>query len=72
MYLTREGISTGIGKLHGKVAWSKIADVEDVDRHLLIVGSSGNAFFIPDRAFSSSDQKTQLISDIGRWRRGEQ
>jgi hypothetical protein len=66
--VTESGISTRIGRLDGRVSWAKVADVKNTDQHVLIVGSSGNSFFIPNRAFSSPDQKLKIISDMNRWR----
>ncbi|HWE83762.1 MAG TPA: YcxB family protein [Terracidiphilus sp.] len=66
--VSEAGISTTIGKLRGEIAWGKIADVKEAGRHILVIGSSGNAFFIPDRAFSSPDQKMKFISDVREWR----
>lgn len=68
MTVTERGISTTIGKLHGQVAWRKVSDVRDAGNHILIMGLSGNSFFIPDRAFGSPDQKAQFIADIRDWR----
>lgn len=71
MIVTEDGISTSIGKLEGTVAWTRVADVKDSGHHILIVGASGNSFFIPDRAFNSPDEKLQFMSDIQRWRRAK-
>lgn len=68
MDVSEDGISTSIGKLRGLVDWGRIADVRDTGPHVLIVGRSGNSFFIPNRAFNSPDQKTQFISEICEWR----
>ena len=65
---SEEGISTVIGSLKGEVPWAKVKDVADAGRYILILGKSGNAFFIPTRAFSGSDQRKQFLSEIDRWR----
>jgi hypothetical protein len=65
---SEEGLSTTIGSLNGKVPWAKVKNVVDAGRYILIVGRSGNAFFIPTRAFSGSDQRTQFLSEIEGWR----
>ncbi len=62
------GISTEIGSLRGQVAWSKVSRVSDKGNYVLIVGTSGNAFFIPGRAFSGPAQRAQFITEIARCR----
>jgi hypothetical protein len=68
MDFSEGGISTTIGKLRGHVGWGKIADVKDAGPHVLVMGRSGNAFFIPNRAFSGPDEKAQFVSDVREWR----
>jgi hypothetical protein len=62
------GISTAIGSLKGEVPWVKIKTLRDTSNYVLIARTSGNAFFVPDRAFDSPEQKAQFLSDIRRWR----
>ncbi len=64
-----EGISTQIGSLKGQIPWSKVKLVTQTSRHVLIVGATGNAFFIPSRAFEGPDQQTQFMTQIDHWRR---
>jgi YcxB-like protein len=66
--VSEEGISTSIGSLKGQVSWSKIKTVRETTDYVLIARSSGNAFFVPERAFSGPGQKAQFLSDISRWR----
>jgi hypothetical protein len=66
--ISPEGISTEIGSLKGHVPWTKVKIVSDVGAHVLIVGSSGNSFFIPGRAFQLPDQQAQFITKIAQWR----
>src|SRR5690348_7994404 len=63
-----EGISTEIGSLKGQIPWSKIKLVTNTSRHVLIVGATVNAFFIPSRAFSGQDQQREFVSQIEQWR----
>jgi hypothetical protein len=63
------GISTEIGALKGERPWNKIKQVETTASYILIVGASGNSFFIPSRAFSGSDQRNQFLSEVARWHR---
>jgi hypothetical protein len=64
-----EGISTEIGSLKGHVPWSKVKLVTFASQHVLIVGATGNAFFIPSRAFQGPEEKAQFIKEIDHWRR---
>lgn len=65
-----DGISTQIGSLKGQVPWSKVRLVADASNHVLIVGATGNAFFIPGRAFQGPEHKAQFIERIMSWRSG--
>ena len=66
--ISEAGISTSIGSLSGQIPWNKIAIVREAVNYVLIARSSGNAFFIPERAFSGPEKKAQFLSDIRRWR----
>ena len=63
-----EGISTEIGSLKGQIPWSKVKLVTEANQHVLIVGSTGNAFFIPGRAFQGPDQQSEFVAQIDHWR----
>jgi hypothetical protein len=58
--ISRDGISTEIGRLKGQVPWDNARVVTDTPRFVLTARTNGNAFFIPDRAFSGSD--TEITS----------
>jgi YcxB-like protein len=66
--VSQNGISTQIGSMKGEIPWSKVKLVAEADENVLIVGATGNAFFIPGRAFQSPDQKAQFIEQIMSWR----
>lgn len=55
--VSQNGISTQIGSMKGEIPWSKVKLVAKAHEHVLIVGASGNAFFIPGRAFEGPNQK---------------
>jgi hypothetical protein len=63
-----EGISTEIGSLKGQIPWRKVDAVTDTGPHVLVVGTTGNAFFIPNRAFREPGQKAEFLALIERWR----
>jgi hypothetical protein len=52
----------------GEIPWSKVRLVTDAGNHVLIVGTTGNAFTIPGRAFQGPEQKAQFIDRIDSWR----
>jgi YcxB-like protein len=55
--MSPEGISTQIGSTSGQISWQKVQIVSEQRDYILIARSNGNAFFIPSRAFLSTDQK---------------
>jgi hypothetical protein len=59
-----DGISTEIGRLRGHVPWDKVRVVTDTPRFVLIARTNGNAFFIPDRAFTSLEHRSQFLTEI--------
>jgi hypothetical protein len=67
--VSQEGISTEIGSITGQVPWNKVKVITDAGQYVLIVRTNGNAFSIPNRAFSGPEQKQQFITQISRWRR---
>jgi len=69
--ISANGISTEIGSLKGQVPWGKVKIVTDARQHVLIVGTTGNAFIIPSRAFQGPDQRAQFIEQIQHWRGGK-
>jgi hypothetical protein len=54
--------------MSGERSWPQIKEVADQKSFILIVGRSGNSFFIPSRAFSDLEEKTEFITRIKRWR----
>jgi len=66
--VSQDGISTQIGRHKGQVPWSKVRLVRDTGTFILIVGPTGNAFFIPGRAFSGPREHSEFTAQIDRWR----
>lgn len=64
------GISTSIGKKSAHIPWKKVKIVKHSGTFVLIAGMSGNAFFIPGRAFASPGDRTRFLEQIGVWRGG--
>ncbi len=69
--ISSDGIHTEIGGMSGERSWPQIKEVTDQKSFILIVGRNGNSFFIPNRAFSDMEEKTELIARIKRWREAE-
>ena len=61
------GISTAIGRLRGQVPWKKVRAVTETAQIVLIVGTSGNAFFIPRRAFWGPEHQDHFVAEIKSW-----
>jgi hypothetical protein len=67
--VSEEGISTEIGTIKGQVRWNKVKVIKDAGQYVLIERTNGNAFSIPNRAFSGPEQKHQFITQISSWRK---
>jgi hypothetical protein len=65
--LNEQGASTTIGSKSGTVPWSKIASIEDSGDAISVTRTNGNAFVIPNRAFSSSDERAGCLKLIREW-----
>jgi hypothetical protein len=59
------GLSTFIGKRSGSVKWDQIANIEEIEDVFIIQRTNLNAFLVPSRAFSSSEEK-QAFHDYVR------
>jgi hypothetical protein len=62
-----EGITTEIGRLKAQLPWSKIKIIQSTADSILISGATGNAFFIPTRAFASPEQKEEFVAKTLAW-----
>ena len=67
--ISRDGISTEIGRLRGQIPWDKVKIVKETPQFVLISRSNGNAFFIPQRAFSGSEHQRRFVSALTDWMR---
>jgi hypothetical protein len=65
--ISSDGISTQIGRLRGQVPWNKVRVVTETPQFVLIVGTTGNAFFIPHRAFAGLEHQGHFVAEIKRW-----
>jgi len=68
--VTEEGIHTEIGQFKSKVPWEKVKSIDDAGSFVFIVRSNGNAFFVPNRAFSGAADRQRFLSEIRRWQNG--
>ena len=67
--VSEEGISTHIGAIDAQLPWTKVKEVKDSGSYILIVGRTGNSFFVPARAFHGPEERTQFLADVERWHR---
>ena len=65
--ISPEGIATEIGSLQGRVTWQKIKIVLEREDYILIVATTGNAFFIPRRTFATPEQKGEFSTKALAW-----
>ena len=65
--ISQQGISTQIGSMDGRVPWNKVKEIKDSGTYILIVGRSGNSFFVPSRAFRAPEERERFLSEIRRW-----
>ncbi len=66
--ISQEGIHTEIGKMKADRPWSSIKVVSESNSFVVLAGASGNAFFIPDRAFSGLEQKAEFLAMVRGWK----
>lgn len=65
--VSRDGIATQIGRMKVQIPWQKVGVVSNTPHFVLIVRTNGNAFFIPNRAFSGADERDQFLNAVGSW-----
>jgi hypothetical protein len=69
--VSSKGISTAIGRIKGQVPWDKVRVINDSAQFVLIVRTNGNAFFIPQRAFSGPEQRSSFATAIRSWKHAD-
>ena len=69
MSLSDQGIQTEIGTRKATCAWGKVKQVRDLGSYILIVTRTGNAFFIPERAFPNSSEKAAFVTALMQYRK---
>ena len=65
--ISDQGIYTEIGQIRANYPCPKVKEVKDVQKYVLLVNRSGNAFFIPNRAFEDPEQRSQFLHESSRW-----
>ena len=65
--VSEHGITTQIGSMDAQLPWTKVKEVKDSGTYILIVGRTGNSFFVPARAFRGTEQRNEFLSEIRRW-----
>lgn len=65
--ISEQGISTQTGSVDAQLPWSGVKEVKDSGSYILIVGRTGNSFFVPPRAFDGPEERDRFLSEIRRW-----
>lgn len=65
--ISHDGISTEIGRLKGEIPWNSVAVVQETPQFVLVSGTTGNAFFIPRRAFSGIEHQRGFVTALKDW-----
>jgi hypothetical protein len=68
LLISQGGIYTEIGKARDATPWKDVREVIAAKAYILIVNKLGSAFFIPSRAFATSIQRAEFLSEIARFR----
>lgn len=61
-----EGLKSTIGDQSGERRWSDFAGVAEVDGAIMLVGTNGNAFIVPPRAFPSDAMRLDFLAFVRR------
>ncbi len=67
--VSRGGIWTEIGRIRKQYEWKQIREITDTRQFILLALTNGNAFFIPQRAFSGVEQREHFLTEGTRWMR---
>jgi hypothetical protein len=65
--ISEQGIQTEIGRIKADYPWTKVKQIKDVGQYLLVVNRAGNAFFIPNRAFTTAQARTEFLELANEW-----
>ena len=65
--ISERGIYTEIGRIKAESPWAKVKEIKDVGDYILVVNRTGNAFFIPNRAFTDKNQRTDFLQKMNQW-----
>jgi YcxB-like protein len=65
--ISERGIYTEIGRIKADCPWSKVKEIKDVGEYVIVVNRTGNAFFIPNRAFTDTEPRAEFIDKINQW-----
>jgi hypothetical protein len=65
--VSEQGISSQIGSMDAQLSWTKVKEVRDAGTYILIVGRTGNSFFVPSQAFHGVEERDRFMSEVRRW-----
>jgi hypothetical protein len=64
------GISTKVGTWHAVIPWTEVGRITPVADEIFIEGKNGNAFIVPNRAFTAPQQRVEFLERVGQWHQG--
>lgn len=67
--INASGLKTIIGKKSGTRTWDEIHSLKEDKGKIIITGHNGNAFIIPEYAFTDSSERQQFIDDARQWKK---
>ena len=65
--INQQGIETRIGAKEGKIPWTTVENVTEVNDRIIITGKNANVFTIPINAFSTKEQRTEFLNLTKRY-----
>jgi hypothetical protein len=68
--IDENGIHTTIGALRGDIPWARVVSIATVRDRTYVIGTNLNCFIIPERAFSTAEQRIEFIRSAETWWRG--
>jgi hypothetical protein len=63
----QQGISTKVGTWHAVIPWRDVERITPGVEAICIEGKNGNAFVVPNRAFTAPQQRVEFEEHVIRW-----
>ena len=65
--IDHQGISTKVGTWHAVIPWVEVGRIAPGADGIYIEGKNGNAFIVPNRAFTAPQQRVEFLECVARW-----